>query len=134
MSNVLWVAFHPRWYLFRAPSWLVSLVLFVASLPLPAISGRDRALHGFDLLLVGWLGVIFDSHVAWFANPFIAATWLAMVLGLDLCATAFGACAVLLAATAAVTVPAFSVIQDEGGTGSRIPTSRSGTSCGSAQC
>jgi hypothetical protein len=78
-----------------------SVILFVASLTQFAFyvdtpdAWGDRA---FFLLLIGWLG-IFSGELSWFANPLLAASWVAAFVGEKSVAIVSAIAALILATT-----------------------------------
>ncbi|MBV8324774.1 hypothetical protein [Chryseobacterium sp.] len=52
---------------------LISLILFIASLPFPAVYVKDDSMYGLACLLLGWAEMD-GGGIAWLANPLIFFT------------------------------------------------------------
>lgn len=64
-----------------------SYALFVASLKAPALrfvvnTGEDRTMVGWELLLLGWYGLVQHSNVGWLANLAYLPSVTVMIIGL----------------------------------------------------
>jgi len=81
---------------------LACLVVFLIACAAPALEFRDtntaapNVMQGFQVLLMGWLGV-FAGQLAWFANPLFATGLLLLSLRRRTAALVCGTVAVLVA-------------------------------------
>jgi len=67
----------------RVLATLVSLSAFLVSLMLPAIHAGNIAIHGSQLLFMGWMGIVVSGVFAWMANPLYALAVLLFVFRQD---------------------------------------------------
>lgn len=57
----------------------LGVVLFLASLPFPAVYYERVSHPGLFYLALGWIGPL-GLHVGWYANPLLPVAWLAAAL------------------------------------------------------
>jgi hypothetical protein len=78
------------------------LVLFLVACAMPALEFLNTntssldVMQGFQILLMGWMG-LFVGQLAWLANLFFALALLLLILGRSTGALVFGAVSVLMA-------------------------------------
>ena len=77
-------------------SLLLSPVLYVYSLFLPAFIFRKEVLLGLDILQLGWWGIL-TGNPCWYANPAFFATYVLLLLRKYHMAHVLGVAAFLLA-------------------------------------
>lgn len=67
---------------------VLSALLYVVALCLPALHGGDEHLGGFVILLLGWMQVVDGQCIAWMSNPLYWLAWLCYGLKVDKMAAA----------------------------------------------
>src|SRR5690606_15891527 len=94
----------------RAPQWppiarafapaVAIVLLWVASLALPALAAGGRVFTGWEMLVDGWQGLSRGVY-AWLANPLFIAASIAALAARHVAAGALSAAALLVGATSA---------------------------------